>query len=185
MISALSYREGKGWSQKRLAHLGVDQSTLARWEKGERAPRGKHTSLVSATLTSHPPAEDDQSGRSRPLDGADLAAALDPRAGVVGSRQIGNHYESPLPLGGAYWSALRSVNEAPGLSHTIEPSSAAFMPRTILRDNASFCISSLRPSPSVLAGAGSQHLLPARPRQRAISADTRKRQPPHFSPFGC
>jgi DNA-binding XRE family transcriptional regulator len=33
------YREGKGWSQKRLAdEVGVDPTTLARWEREERQP---------------------------------------------------------------------------------------------------------------------------------------------------
>ena len=35
------YRKSKGWSQKLFAEvLGVDQSTLARWERGERNPQG-------------------------------------------------------------------------------------------------------------------------------------------------
>lgn len=41
------YREGKGWSQKRYAkELGVDPSTLARWERGERVPRRKLEAMV-------------------------------------------------------------------------------------------------------------------------------------------
>lgn len=40
------YRQGKGWSQRRFAEvLGVDPTTLARWEKGERQPIGDYRKL--------------------------------------------------------------------------------------------------------------------------------------------
>lgn len=40
------YRQSKGWSQKKFAEvLGVDQSTLARWERGERKPR-QHLTMI-------------------------------------------------------------------------------------------------------------------------------------------
>lgn len=45
------FREGKGWSQKRLAlELRVDPTTLARWERGERKPWGKYGEVVVAML---------------------------------------------------------------------------------------------------------------------------------------
>ena len=45
------FRKGKGWTQKDFAKaLGVDQTTLARWERGERAPTGKYHALITAFL---------------------------------------------------------------------------------------------------------------------------------------
>ena len=42
------FREGKGWSQKRLAaELHVDPTTLARWERGERQPTGSFAWIVA------------------------------------------------------------------------------------------------------------------------------------------
>jgi transcriptional regulator with XRE-family HTH domain len=43
------YRKAKGWTQKVFAKsLGVDQTTLARWERGERKPIGKYQDLVAS-----------------------------------------------------------------------------------------------------------------------------------------
>ena len=45
------YRTGKGWTQRDFAKaLGVDPTTLARWERGERAPLGKYRTLVGSVL---------------------------------------------------------------------------------------------------------------------------------------
>ena len=45
------FRQSKGWTQKAFAKvLGVDQTTLARWERGERAPVGRYQALVASTL---------------------------------------------------------------------------------------------------------------------------------------
>jgi len=46
------YRTGKGWTQRDFAKaLGVDPTTLARWERGERKPWGKYQALVTSILT--------------------------------------------------------------------------------------------------------------------------------------
>ncbi|WP_438483193.1 helix-turn-helix domain-containing protein [Oleiharenicola lentus] len=43
------YREGHGWSQSHFAaRLGVDVSTLARWERGERKPQPKLKARLAA-----------------------------------------------------------------------------------------------------------------------------------------
>ena len=45
------YRKGKGWTQRVFAEdLGVDQSTLAGWERGERTPTGRFRTLVVSAL---------------------------------------------------------------------------------------------------------------------------------------
>ena len=45
------FRQSKGWTQKAFAKvLGVDQTTVARWERGERAPVGKYQALVACVL---------------------------------------------------------------------------------------------------------------------------------------
>ncbi len=45
------HRQGKGWTQKVFAKaLGIDQSTLAGWERGERKPMGRFYSHVTAIL---------------------------------------------------------------------------------------------------------------------------------------
>lgn len=45
------FRQSKGWSQKRCAvELGVDPTTLARWERGEREPRGIHREKINVML---------------------------------------------------------------------------------------------------------------------------------------
>jgi len=45
------FREGKGWTQKRLAReLGVDPTTLARWERSERAPQESHWEIADRAL---------------------------------------------------------------------------------------------------------------------------------------
>jgi transcriptional regulator with XRE-family HTH domain len=45
------FRKGNGWTQKAFAKvLSVDQTTLARWERGERAPVGKFQALVASAL---------------------------------------------------------------------------------------------------------------------------------------
>ncbi len=45
------FREGKGWNQQRFAReLGVDPTTLARWERGERAPQASHRAIVDRAL---------------------------------------------------------------------------------------------------------------------------------------
>jgi len=44
----VAFRIGKGWARPRLAaELGVDPSTLARWERGEREPTGSFLVSVS------------------------------------------------------------------------------------------------------------------------------------------
>jgi transcriptional regulator with XRE-family HTH domain len=49
------FRHGKGWTQKAFAKvLGVDPTTLARWERGERSPHGKYSALVSSFLVGRP-----------------------------------------------------------------------------------------------------------------------------------
>jgi transcriptional regulator with XRE-family HTH domain len=41
-----------GLSQKEASHqIGIDQGTLARWERGEREPSGKHLERVKHFLT--------------------------------------------------------------------------------------------------------------------------------------
>jgi len=46
------YRKAKGWTQKDFAKaLGIDQTTLARWERGERKPMGRFYSHVTAALS--------------------------------------------------------------------------------------------------------------------------------------
>jgi transcriptional regulator with XRE-family HTH domain len=45
------YREGRGITQKAMARqLGIDPSTLARWEWGSRQPHGKHLARVEVSL---------------------------------------------------------------------------------------------------------------------------------------
>jgi transcriptional regulator with XRE-family HTH domain len=45
------FRLGWGWTQKAFAKvLGVDQTTLARWERGECDPLGKYQALVASVL---------------------------------------------------------------------------------------------------------------------------------------
>lgn len=45
------HRQGKGWTQKVFAQaLGIDQSTLAGWERGERKPMGKYLALVTTAF---------------------------------------------------------------------------------------------------------------------------------------
>lgn len=45
------FRVGKGWARPRLAkELGVDPSTLARWETGEREPWGDYVCRVEKLL---------------------------------------------------------------------------------------------------------------------------------------
>jgi len=45
------YRTGKGWTQRDFAKaLGVDPTTLATRERGERAPLGKYRALVASVL---------------------------------------------------------------------------------------------------------------------------------------
>jgi transcriptional regulator with XRE-family HTH domain len=49
------YRKGKGWTQKVFARaLGVDQSTLAGWERAERLPTGDYMIKVSTALNGRP-----------------------------------------------------------------------------------------------------------------------------------
>ena len=46
------FRKSKGWTQKVFAEvLGVDQSTLAGWERGERSPRGVYIKNVVTVLS--------------------------------------------------------------------------------------------------------------------------------------
>ena len=45
------FRKGKGWTQKVFAEvLGVNQSTLAGWERGERTPAGRYRTIVTSVL---------------------------------------------------------------------------------------------------------------------------------------
>lgn len=45
------FRMGKGWSQKRLAEeLGVDPTTLSRWELGKKLPRGVYLEKVARVV---------------------------------------------------------------------------------------------------------------------------------------
>ncbi len=45
------FRQSKGWTQKQFAKvLGVDPTTLARWERGERVPKGQYMVKVSTKL---------------------------------------------------------------------------------------------------------------------------------------
>jgi transcriptional regulator with XRE-family HTH domain len=40
-------RKSRGLTQKEFAHeLGVDPSTLAKWERGEREPKGRHANAI-------------------------------------------------------------------------------------------------------------------------------------------
>ena len=46
-----AHRFLRGWSQKEAARdLGVDSSTLAKWERGERVPTGRFSALVQNWL---------------------------------------------------------------------------------------------------------------------------------------
>jgi len=46
-----SFRQGKGWTQSHFAGiLGVDPSTLARWERGERDPTGTYRARVNLAI---------------------------------------------------------------------------------------------------------------------------------------
>lgn len=48
----VALRKGKGWSQKTAAGaLGVDPTTLARWERNEQAPWGPYVKLVADFLS--------------------------------------------------------------------------------------------------------------------------------------
>jgi transcriptional regulator with XRE-family HTH domain len=45
------FRRCQGWTQEAFAKvLGVDQTTLAKWERGERVPKGVYMSKVSSVL---------------------------------------------------------------------------------------------------------------------------------------
>lgn len=45
------FREGKGWARPRLAvELCIDPSTLARWERGEKSPRGDYAKRVQKLM---------------------------------------------------------------------------------------------------------------------------------------
>jgi transcriptional regulator with XRE-family HTH domain len=47
----VSYRKARGVTQKVFAQqLGIDPSTLARWERGEREPRRQFATLVTARV---------------------------------------------------------------------------------------------------------------------------------------
>jgi transcriptional regulator with XRE-family HTH domain len=49
----VSFRKGRGWSQKRLAdELRIDPTTLSRWELGKKAVWGDYRDRVSALLYS-------------------------------------------------------------------------------------------------------------------------------------
>jgi transcriptional regulator with XRE-family HTH domain len=48
----VSHRKARGITQKQFAwQLGIDPSTLARWERGEREPLGKFAKLVTSRLS--------------------------------------------------------------------------------------------------------------------------------------
>ena len=50
--SLIHYRTGKGWARPVLAKLlNVDPSTLARWERGKKAPLGPHMARVAELLS--------------------------------------------------------------------------------------------------------------------------------------
>jgi transcriptional regulator with XRE-family HTH domain len=45
------FREGKGWSQKRMAEfLGVDEATISGWERGEHTPTRKSVEKIETAL---------------------------------------------------------------------------------------------------------------------------------------
>jgi len=47
----VAYRTARGWARPRLAaELRVDQSTLARWERGKGAPGAGHVAQIGAVL---------------------------------------------------------------------------------------------------------------------------------------
>lgn len=47
----VQHRTRLGWTQKRLAEeLGVDPTTLSRWETGERIPWGKYIERIAGVL---------------------------------------------------------------------------------------------------------------------------------------
>jgi transcriptional regulator with XRE-family HTH domain len=47
----VSHRKARGITQKDFARqLGVDPSTLARWERGERMPKGRHAFVIESGL---------------------------------------------------------------------------------------------------------------------------------------
>ncbi len=49
------FREGRGWSQKRLAtELGVNPTTLSRWELDKKIPWGNYAIRVNALLATEP-----------------------------------------------------------------------------------------------------------------------------------
>lgn len=49
----VGYRKARGMTQKQFARkIGVDPSTLARWERVEREPIGRFTVLVRTALSS-------------------------------------------------------------------------------------------------------------------------------------
>jgi transcriptional regulator with XRE-family HTH domain len=48
------YRTAQGISQEKVAkQLGIDESTLARWERGDRTPTGLYRKLVEKLLSDH------------------------------------------------------------------------------------------------------------------------------------
>lgn len=48
----VAHRKARGITQKEFAHmLGVDPSTLAKWERGEREPRGRFEKIAAAALS--------------------------------------------------------------------------------------------------------------------------------------
>jgi DNA-binding transcriptional regulator YiaG len=47
----VNHRKAMGMTQKEFARqIGVDPSTLARWERGEREPSGMYHDLINRTL---------------------------------------------------------------------------------------------------------------------------------------
>jgi transcriptional regulator with XRE-family HTH domain len=47
----VSHRKARGITQKSFAQqLGIDPSTLARWERGEREPKGRFGEMIDACL---------------------------------------------------------------------------------------------------------------------------------------
>jgi transcriptional regulator with XRE-family HTH domain len=48
----VAYRLGRGWARPRLAReLGIDPSTLARWERGARLPFGVYCARIEALFS--------------------------------------------------------------------------------------------------------------------------------------
>ncbi len=47
----VAYRKARGLTQKHFAHeLGIDPSTLAKWEQGEREPKGDFLERVLSAM---------------------------------------------------------------------------------------------------------------------------------------